>query len=240
MNVVGLVTARGGSKGVPGKNIALVGGRPLLEYTAEAALRSRRLTRIVLSTDDDEIAAVGRNCGLDVPFMRPTELAEDSTSSLDVALHAMDWLATAEALHTDILVVLQPTSPFRTSTHIDEALNIMLEDEGVDTVVSVTTVPHHFNPFSLMQLTDDKRLVDYISEPDGARYRRQSLPTFLARNGPVVLASRASVIRRSHSFYGANVKPYLMTADDSLDIDTPHDLLVADLLMEHRTGNSAR
>src|SRR5262245_16834240 len=125
MNVLGLITARGGSKGIPRKNLVPLLGRPLLAYTCEAALASTSLARVVLSTDDEEIASVGRAEGIEVPFMRPAELSRDDTPSIDVAVHAVQWLATHAGWQADALVLLQPTSPLRTAHHIDEACALM-------------------------------------------------------------------------------------------------------------------
>ena len=123
-NIIGIIPARGGSKGIPCKNIKKLAGKPLLSYTAEAAHRSKLLTRIVLSTEDEEIKQLGLDLGLDVPFMRPAKLAEDDTPGVSVIRHAVDTLEREENYYPDVIVVLQPTSPLRTSEHIDEALNI--------------------------------------------------------------------------------------------------------------------
>ena len=121
MRVLGLIPARGGSKGIPRKNLALLNDRPLLAYTCDAALASKHLSRVILSTDDREIAAFGRKYGVEAPFERPSELACDDTPSVEVAEHAIDWLMEHEGWDAEVLVLLQPTSPLRTSTHIDEA-----------------------------------------------------------------------------------------------------------------------
>lgn len=229
-NVLALIPARGGSKGIPRKNIAPVAGKPLLWYTCQAALQSHFLTRIVLSTDDKEIAEVGKALGVEAPFLRPPDLAQDDTPSLSVAQHALHWLQEQQMWQADALVLLQPTSPLRRAHHIDEALN-MMENEKADTVVSVVSVPHRFNPYSLMALQDGC-LCDFRQEPVAFdRYRRQDTPVLYARNGPAILASRAGVILESHSFYGSRVIPYVMKEEESLDIDTPFDLRLAECLL---------
>jgi CMP-N,N'-diacetyllegionaminic acid synthase len=234
MNVLGLIPARGGSKGVPRKNAALLAGRPLLSYTCEAALATHSLTRIVLSTDDDEFARIGQAWGVEVPFLRPIHLASDHTPSLPVAQHAVRWLAEHTRWNADIVVLLQPTSPLRQGHHIDEALQQM-EEAAADTVVSVVQVPHRFNPYNIMQL-ENCFLQDFWPDPPGFdRFRRQNLPVLYARNGPAVLASRAEVIE-SQTFYGRHVVPYLMSEEDSLDIDTSFDLLLAEWLIGRRAG----
>lgn len=229
MNVLGVIPARGGSRSIPHKNIVSLGGRPLLAYTAEAVLASKRLTRAVLSTDDEEIARVGRGLGLEVPFLRPAALATDETPMADVLRHAMDWLAEYQAFSADALVVLQPTSPLRRAEHIDAAVELLIET-GADTVVSVVEVPHQFNPVSLMRL-EDGGLRPYLDQP--MVLRRQDKPRVYARNGPAVLAARRDVVA-SGRLYGATVRPLLMERAESVDIDDADDLALAELLLDRR------
>ncbi len=229
MTVLGVIPARGGSKGVPGKHLRTVGGRPLLAYTADAALASRRLTRVVVSTDAPEIAEAARALGLDVPFMRPAALAADDTPMLPVLQHALEYAA-ASGTPADVVVLLQPTSPLRRAGHIDAAIEI-LEQTGADSVVSVVEVPHQFNPVSVMR-NDHGRLVPFLDGP--APLRRQDKPPVFARNGPAVLAVRASVVAAG-SLYGQDCRPLLMAAGDSLDIDTPADLDLLDYYLTRRT-----
>jgi CMP-N,N'-diacetyllegionaminic acid synthase len=229
MAIIGLITARGGSKGIPGKNIALCVGRPLLAHTAVAALNAKSLDRVILSTDDPTIASVGKEWGLDVPFVRPTELASDKASSLSVMAHALKW-AQNEGTQVDAIVLLQPTSPLRVARHIDEAVALLL-DSDADTVVSVMEVPHRFHPQSLMRIEED-RLHPLI---EGSEFvlRRQDLPTLYARNGPAILVIRPSQIATGN-FYSGHTVPYVMSTVDSLDIDTPEDLEVAEAVMSFK------
>ena len=232
-NILALITARGGSKSIPHKNIVPLAGRPLLAYTCAAAQGSRHISRTVLSTDDPEIAEVGRACGVEVPFMRPAEIAQDKTPSIDVALHAVEWLAENEGWQTDILLLLQPTSPLRTATHIDEALDAMLQADA-DTVVSVIPVPHSCSPYSIMRL-ENGRLSDFWTEPTPFnRYRRQEVPTFYARNGPAVLATKTPILFAKRGFYGDHIVPYLMNEHDSTDIDEPFDLEYTEFLLNRK------
>ena len=229
-NILGLIPARGGSKGIPRKNIAPLAGRPLLAYTCEAALGSKLITRVVLSTDDAEIAQVGRDCGVEAPFLRPAELARDDTPSLAVAQHAVRWLVKCEAWTPDVLVLLQPTSPLRRARHLDEALERMAET-GADTVVSVVEVPHCFSPYSISRLQEGW-LEDFWKEPlPFDRFRRQNQPVFYARNGPAILATRTSMVLDTQSFYGARIFPYVMSPEESVDIDAPFDLRMAEWLI---------
>jgi CMP-N,N'-diacetyllegionaminic acid synthase len=143
-NILGVIPARGGSRGIPSKNLALLAGRPLLAYTADAVKASTRLTRTIVSTDDERIAECAKSLGLDVPFMRPSSLAADDVPMLPVLQHAIDTLKT-DGFAADIVVLLQPTSPLRRGEHIDAAVD-WLERTAADSVVSVVEVPHQFNP----------------------------------------------------------------------------------------------
>lgn len=213
--ILGLIPARGGSKGIPRKNLAVVGGRPLLSWTVAAAVGATELTRVVVSTDDDEIAAAA---GTDV-LRRPSQLAGDDTPIVDVVRHAVDELA------PEVVVVLQPTSPLRRSEHVDAAVRLLLES-GADSVVSVVAVPHRYAPESLMDVRDG-RLV-----PRGAVGTRQEKTVVYARNGPAVLALRAG--RLGDDLYGGDCRPYVMDERHSLDVDTPFELKLADLLLRAR------
>lgn len=225
MNVLGIVPARGGSKGIPRKNLAAVGGRPLLAYTAAAALASRRLTRVVVSTDDREIAEAARSLGLEVPFLRPPELAADETPMLAVLQHALRELKQG-GFSADAVVLLQPTSPLRRAEHIDRALDL-LESTGADSVVSVVEVPHQYSPSAVMRL-EQGRLRPYAEGPTITR--RQDKPLVYARNGPAVLAVRARVLERG-ALYGDDCRPLVMAAEESVDIDGPGDLAAAERLL---------
>ncbi len=226
--VLGVIPARGGSKGIRGKNLTPVGGRPLLAYTADAVRESRRLSRTIVTTDDETIAQAARDLQLEVPFMRPATLAGDDTPMLPVLQHAISTMR-ACGFDADIVVLLQPTSPLRRAAHIDKAVDI-LDATGADSVVSVIEVPHQFNPVSVLSLDGD-RLRPFI---DGAATtRRQDKPKVLARNGPAVLAVRAAVIEAG-SLYGQDSRPMMMAPEDSLDIDTQFDLRLVELMLRER------
>jgi CMP-N,N'-diacetyllegionaminic acid synthase len=228
MQVLGVIPARGGSKGIPNKNLALVGGRPLLAYTADAIGRSARLTRVIVSTDDDRIAESARSLGLEVPFLRPPSLAADDSPMLPVLQHAIDTL-TSDGFRADAVVVLQPTSPLRRGEHIDAAIDL-LETSGADSVVSVVEVPHQFNPVSVMRVDGD-RLHPFLDGPSVTR--RQDKPRLYARNGPAVLAVRAAVISGG-SLYGKDSRALVMSPEDSLDVDTPWDLSLVECALAAR------
>lgn len=229
MNVLGLIPARGGSRGIPRKNLAPLAGRPLLAYTCQAAGASKALARTVLSTDDAEIAAAARGWGTEVPFRRPAHLADDDTPMVDVVRHALGWLAEHQGYRPEAVVVLQPTSPLRRAEHIDAAVEL-LAASGADTVVSVVRVPHQFSPVSLMRLQGE-RLVPLLDGP--LVLRRQDKPRVYARNGPAVLATRTAVIERA-GLYGAEVRALEMDPADSVDVDDLTDLALAEFWLSRR------
>jgi CMP-N-acetylneuraminic acid synthetase len=227
LRVIGIVTARGGSKGVPRKNIRPLHGKPLLQYAAESALRATRLARVLLSTEDDEIAEVGRRCGLEVPFMRPAALAQDDTPTLPVIQHAIAWLEQAGD-HMDAISILQPTNPLRRAEDIDACIEL-LEESGADAVFTMLPVPPDFNPHWV-----------YFQEADGSLRistgrrqpipRRQGLPPAFRREGTVYVVRR-DVVMEQDSLYGDRVVGHLFDAARAVNIDTWEDWRRAEALL---------
>lgn len=228
MQILGVIPARGGSKAIPDKNVVTLCGRPLLAYTADAALRSRRLSQTIVSTESETIASTARTLGLHVPFLRPASLAADDTPMLPVLQHALTAMA-ERGFRADVLVLLQPTSPLRREDHIDATIDL-LDRTAADSVVSVVEVPHQFNPTSVMCL-ENSRLRPFLEGPTATR--RQDKPQVFARNGPAVLAVRAGVLS-SGSLYGDDCRALVMDAESSLDIDTAWDLTLAELVLNAR------
>jgi CMP-N-acetylneuraminic acid synthetase len=234
MGVVGLIPARGGSKGIPRKNIAPCGGRPLIAWTCEAARAARTLARTIVSTDDADIAAVANECGVEAPFLRPAALAEDATLALPVLVHALDWLESRGA-RVEALVLLQPTSPLRRAEQIDGAVELFRRS-GADTVVSVVEVPHRYHPASVMRERDG-RLVPYHDNSSTVT-RRQGLEPLYARNGPAVLVVAPSTLRAGQ-LYGGRTVGYRMAEIDSIDVDSADDLHLAGMLLAARASGTA-
>ena len=227
LRVLGLVPARGGSKGVPRKNIKLLAGKPLLAYTAEAALAARLLTRVILSTDDEEIAEVGRACGLDVPFLRPAELAQDTTPTLPVVQHALRTLAEAGESY-DAVCLLQPTNPLRLATDIDGCVALFIE-QNADAVLSVLPVPAEHNPHWVYFKAEDGSL--HLSTGETTPIpRRQALPPAFHREGSVYV-TRTAVVLEQNSLYGTRVVGYEINPARSVNIDTPADWAEAERLL---------
>jgi CMP-N,N'-diacetyllegionaminic acid synthase len=216
--VLAIVPARGGSKGVPGKNVRTLAGRTLLDYTALAARDSGVIDRMVLTTDSAEIAEAGKRAGLEVPFLRPPELAQDDTPMLPVIQHAVDALA-AEGWTTDVIVLLQPTSPLRRASHVRDVV-AKLQETKADSVVTVVELPRHLSPDYVMRI-EDGVLRPFL--PEGARVtRRQDARPAYSRDGTVYACWRAT-IETWGNIYGQRCQPLILDAADSLSIDTPAD-----------------
>lgn len=218
MRVLGVIPARGGSKAIPGKNLADLGGIPLLHWTTRAARRSR-LTRTIVSTDDEAIAEAARDAGVEVPFVRPAALATDDASSIDVAAHALEQLG---ADGFDAVMLLQPTTPFRTSDDIDDAL-ATLDSSDADSVIGVVDVGGH-HP-ARMKFVERGRLVDPPYAEEFENQPRQQLEPVHIRNGAVYLTRVPTLL--SGSFRGRESRALVMPPERSINIDTPLDLLLA-------------
>ena len=227
MRVLGLVTARGGSKGVPRKNIRLLCGKPLLEYTAEVALAARRLAEVILSTEDEEIAEVGRRCGLRVPFLRPVELSLDGTPSLPVVQHAVRWLET-RGERFDAICLLQPTTPLRRPEDIDGCIEL-LDESDADAVVTVLPVPTEYNPH-WVYLRDEAGHLRLSTGEASIVPRRQDLPPAFHREGSVYV-TRRDVLMEGNSLYGRRLRGYPVDPERRVDINTPEDWQRAQTLM---------
>lgn len=218
MRVLGLVPARGGSKGVPRKNARLLAGRPLLAWTAEAALTATSLERVVLSTEDNELAEIGVACGLDVAFRRDPTLAADDTPMIDVILDALDRLDPDGAAF-DALCLLQPTNPARTATDIDATVGAMVA-AGADTAFTTLVIPAEYHPDWAYFVGDDGRLLAATEEEPVPR--RQDLRPAVHREGSVYVA-RTATIRSRRSLYGDVVVGHPIDPSRSVNIDTSDD-----------------
>ncbi len=232
INIIGLVTARSSSKCIPRKNIKLLAGKPLIAWTIEAA-RQSRLTRIVVSTDDEEIAGIARQWGADTPFLRPPELARDDSSSIAVIIHAIEWMQANERIAPDYLMLLQPTSPFRIPRDIDAAIELA-EARHATAVVSVCEAQRH--PHLCKRILSDGTLADFVAS-NLAYQRRQDLPPAYALNGAIYLNRRESLIR-DRTFLPGGTLACVMPAERSLDIDTPWDWRVAELILKDRNEHA--
>ncbi|WP_298862739.1 acylneuraminate cytidylyltransferase family protein [uncultured Gimesia sp.] len=233
--VVGLITARGGSKGVPRKNIQVLAGKPLIAWTIEAALQSQELDRVIVSTDDREIASISRRYGAEVPFLRPLELALDASSHVDVILHAINWLAQNEQYDTKYITLLQPTSPFRIADDIDGAIQFARE-KNAKSVIGMMEAPSH--PVCLRGMNEEGLLLELVPEQEESALRRQVLTEVYAFNGALYVLEvdsfkESETFRPYRETYG-----YKMPPERSWEIDTEWEFLVASLLMENQVQSS--
>ena len=229
MRVLGLIPARGGSKGVPRKNIRLLNGKPLLAYTAEAARQAKTLSRTILSTEDEEIAGIGKFYGLDVPFMRPLELAQDTTPSLEVVRHTLLTLKDAGE-NFDAVCLLQPTNPLRRAEDIDACVGLFIESNA-DSVISVLPVPHEYNPRWVFWQNGEGRMSLSTGDTEIIP-RRQDLPPAFHRDGSVYV-SRSEIIIDRQSLYGEKILGYEMLPEFSANIDTEEDWMAVEKRIRH-------
>ncbi|MGD2119553.1 MAG: acylneuraminate cytidylyltransferase family protein [Chromatiales bacterium] len=221
LHVLGIITARGGSKGLPGKNIKPLAGKPLINWTIDAALASKYLDRTILSSDDQSIIEVAQAAGCDVPFVRPAQLATDEAGSMDVLLHAVNELP-----DYDIIVVLQPTSPLRRTQDIDVALELMLQ-ENASSCVSVTLVSK--SPHWSYSMNADLTLRPLLSAAE-QQHQRQQLPDAYALNGAVYAITRAHLLEQQ-ALVNEDTVAYVMPKQQSIDIDDEIDFRCAEALL---------
>lgn len=226
--MIGLIPARGGSKSVPRKNIRLLRGKPLVQYTIDAARAAKRLARVILSTEDEEIANVGIHCGAEVPFLRPPDLAKDSTPMLPVVQHALRWLEEKGDFY-EAVCLLQPTSPLRRPVEIDDCIDL-LERSGADSVVTVAPVPFEYNPHWVYLVKCDGTLGISTGEKFPID-RRQDLPDAFHRTGSVFLGRRDLVMERN-TFYGDRLVGYVVNWDQNIQIDSADDWEKAENMLE--------
>ncbi len=230
LRVLGVITARGGSKGVPRKNLRMLGGKPLMAYTCVAALQSKKLSRVVLSTEDEEIASVGRQWGVDVPFLRPAELALDTTPTLPVLQHAVQWCE-EHGDRYDAICLLQPTNPLRPPEWIDACISL-LEERNAHCVITVLPVPHEYNPHWVY--FEHKGFLRLATGEKTPIPRRQELPPAFHREGSVYVMRR-DVLMERNSLFGDLVVGYQVDPTVSVNIDSLEDFQRAEVLLASGT-----
>ena len=229
-SILAIITARGGSKGLPGKNIKTLDGKPLIAWTIDAAKHSKYIDQVILSSDDADIIAVAEEYGCEIPFVRPAYLATDKIPTEPVIVHALDTLK-EQGRDYDWVMLLQPTTPFRTSEDIDACLKQCFSEEK-NSIVSVTSAKLIYWTFTL---NETENLTPVL--PGGVGTRRQDLPKTYCLNGAIYFA-RVSTFREQGTFIGANTGAYLMSEERSLDIDTPLDWTIAEVLTKSDTLRS--
>jgi CMP-N,N'-diacetyllegionaminic acid synthase len=229
MDVIAVITARGSSKGMVRKNVLPLAGKPLIAWTICAALESNSFTRIIVSTDDEEIAQVSREWGADVPFTRPSQLAQDDSEHVDVVEHAIQWLEKNENICPDYVMLLQPTSPLRTAVDIRLAIEMA---QANDAIAVISACESDCHPVLSKRILDDGTLSNFFSSGITAS-RRQLLQPAYAVNGAIYLNHRKSFLSQ-RTFWPQGSYAYIMPAERSVDVDMPWDFSLAELILRDR------
>ncbi len=233
--VLAIIPARGGSKGVPRKNIKLLAGKPLIAYTIEAAKKSNYITRIIVSTDDPEIAEVAKIHGAEVPFLRPKDISGDLATDVEFLTHTLDFLKEKESYEPDIILRLPPTSPLRTAAHIDEGIKVLINDPQADAVRPITEVPKH--PYKMWKV-EGKYLEPFLPKSftqmdEPYNLPRQMLPKVYVHTGAMDIM-RLRTIRDMKSTSGNKLAYFFMKAEDSINIDSHVDFMMAEFIMKEQ------
>lgn len=228
MKILGIIPARGGSKGIPGKNIKPLGGKPLLQYTAEAAAASKLLSRVILSSDDEDILKTAKELNLEAPFIRPENISRDDTPSLEVIKHVLD-LFEAENEEFEAVCLLQATTPFREKGFIDKAIQKFIE-EDTDSLVSVLEVPAEYNPHWVFEAGPKGHLKLSTGEAEIIS-RRQELPKAYHRDGAIYL-TKTNVLREQNSLFGRTISFIESRKELYVNIDTPADWELAEEIVK--------
>jgi CMP-N,N'-diacetyllegionaminic acid synthase len=224
--MIAIIPARGGSKGLPGKNIKELYGKPLIAYTIEAALNSKVISRVILSTDDEDIARIGKEYGAELPFMRPKNLASDNAKAIDVYLNTLNGLEKTEGKDIDEFIVLQPTSPLRTAKDIDQAYKLFKEKRA-DSVISFC---RELQPISWHKYVDESGCLIPIFK-NTIRNRQEEKPSYFP-NGAIYIFKKWLIEKRK--YYSKNTFAYIMPRTRSVDIDSLEDFQYAEFLMKNK------
>jgi len=222
-----IIPARGGSKRLPNKNIRALNGKPLIAYSIEAALKCKLIDEVVVTTDSEEIASIAREYNAKVPFLRPSKLASDTSTTLDAVIHAIEFYKNVQRKEFDFVIVLQPTSPFRNNKHIDEAI-CLCEKKNANSVTSVCEVEH--SPLWANTL-DESFSMDTFIKNEFKNKRSQDLEKYYRLNGAIYLCNVNKLVKTNSFMQAASSYAYLMDNEDSIDIDTQLDFSFAELII---------
>lgn len=224
MKILGLIPARGGSKGIPKKNIKKLGGKELIRYSIEVGLAVSAINTLIVSTDDEDIASISKEAGATIPFMRPSDLATDSSPSIDTVLHALDFFDKKNIVF-DAVCLLQATTPFRAAADIAKAIQLFKE-KGADSLISVREVPHHYNPHWVFEKDKHSPYLKIATGEKEIISRRQALPKAYHRDGALYL-TKSEVLREKKSLYGEKILPCILENSAQINIDTMEDWTAA-------------
>ncbi|NFT07293.1 MULTISPECIES: acylneuraminate cytidylyltransferase family protein [unclassified Clostridium] len=226
--ILAIIPARGGSKGLPGKNILNLNGKPLIAHTILASKNSKFVKRVVVSTDDKEIAEISKKYGAEVPYLRPNSLAKDKSLTIDSVFHMLDYLEKYEDYSPDYVLLLQCTSPLRNEQHIDEAIEKLVKSDfhGI-----ISICESEVNPYWTNILKNES--LKYFLEEGKNITRRQDLPKIYRYNGAIYLA-KTEALKRERTFEVENLTGYVMDRESSIDIDTEIDFKIAEIMMKNK------
>lgn len=229
MDILGLIPARGNSKGVPHKNKRLLQGKPLIAYSIETALESGFLSSLVVSTDDEEIARISKNWNAEVPFIRPSELAADTAPTIDTVIHALRFFE-QKGRRFGAVCLLQPTVPFRSAIDIDEAIKTFLE-KGADSLISVREIPHIYNPHWAFEPSLTTGFLNLATGEKDIISRRQALPRAYHRDGAIYI-TKSEIVLKKHSLYGEKICHFECKGTPDINIDTENDWQEAETFLK--------
>lgn len=220
MKILGLIPARGGSKGIPQKNIKVLGGQPLIQYSIEVGLACSMIDTVVVSTDDETIAQISREAGAQVPFLRPAALATDQSPSIDTVIHALQYFI-EQGRAFDAVCLLQPTSPFRHLAEVEKAIQHFI-NQNADSLISVREVPHTYNPHWVFETEETTPFLKIATGEKQIISRRQDLPKAYYRDGALYL-TKSEIVLEDRSLYGQKIAHYLIKESPAINIDTMED-----------------
>ncbi len=233
MNILGLITARGGSKRVPRKNVRDFLGKPLIAWTIETGQEAGVFDHFILSTDDQEIADIGKQYGIQVPFMRPDELAQDTSGSFGVVKHAVEWLRDNKGFKADWIVLLEPPAPGRQPLHIKEVVELAKQNVA-DSIVGISVMPGHFSHLKEMKL-DEKGIMSRVTDGAIMRnliHRNQDIPTSYFINSTIYAMKYENLFDGNNSLWGNSTYGYVMDEKYAIDIDTEIEWMIAEVKMK--------
>jgi len=228
MNIVAIIPARSGSKGIPMKNIQKIAGRPLIEYTISSAKNSKKIDRVVVSTDSNKIARIAKQAGAEVPFLRPKKISGDSSSTLDVVKHTLRFLFNNQSYVPDIIIILQPTSPLRTTRLIDKSIRV-LKKSDTTSVITVSKIKTH--PY--ISFWYNKQYLKPFKSDFQKYNRRQKLPALYCPTGSIY-TFWYETLKKYDSIYGPKIKPIIVKeAETNIDIDELFDLFISEMAIKY-------
>jgi len=228
MNILAIIPARGGSKGISNKNIRKLAGKPLIEYSITSAKKSKKINRIIVTTDNKKIASISKKAGAEIPFLRPKQISKDDTPIIDVIQHTLDFLENTESYKPEIIILLQPTNPLRSIRNIDNCINLLLNSKS-SSVISVSLAKHHPD----ISFTIQNNFLKPLNSKFEKHSLRQKRKLIYSPSG-LIYGFWYDTLKKYHSIYGPKIKP-LITKNNAelIDIDEPFDLFLAEMILKH-------